>query len=236
MNRSSRLRKNAVPVLFLIPLMAILGCNKGNPADTETGPPSVIGTVTDAKGAPVESVAVHFISHTVPVHAGSSLAKVASKVLIEFDVPARCLVTIILYRMGTGELIDTLTNDTLGSGINTVQYDASFLTNGAYPYKIYFNHVFSSEQHLLLITTDLEQLAMTQPVVRTDKEGRFTLPNSVFGIGLQVVNVVSPTQKDTLQVTNVVDLVAYRAGYQFLTARIAVDPAVFLKKSFTLLK
>jgi hypothetical protein len=206
--------------------VVFLSCHKDNSVEPLpiSGPPALSGTVTDSTGAALDSVAVHFMTHFDKSIAKTGLAKTAVTMTIEFSVESTATVTLVFYRYGTNEVIDTLVDEEMDAGVYTVDVDNATLTNGLYYYKLYLDGRLSMRRNVMLWINDLASFADLDPITYTDRNGKFTMPVSVFGIGERLlVTSTTPDVVDTITITNTIDLVLYKDGYQTFSKQISVD-------------
>jgi hypothetical protein len=236
-------------LLFFLPIMFIisLSCHNDNPVGSKELKPAFYGTVVNASGVAVESVGVHFIPHLNPPLFALSESKTTPVVTIShtnpitsiaFNLPIDGIVTLILYRYGSNDLIDTLLDHVpLAAGTNEVDFDASAMTNGTYYFRIFFNDTLLDERRMLLvafINNDTSIIAHSNPFCSTNHLGQFTLPYSVLGIGLQFINVTSPFPPDTITIVDSIDIVLFKSGYKTFIQGMKIDTAKAFVRSFTL--
>ncbi|MFZ4621061.1 MAG: hypothetical protein ACOYNS_10905 [Bacteroidota bacterium] len=150
---------------------------------SEQSPYYLNGTVTDGKGFPIAGAEIHYMfTLWMPVRSGFRIPmKTMPSTNITFDMPLEGQVSLKIYRLGTRELVSTLIDKVLLAGRYSVTFNAATLTNGFYIYQLITKDTFS-EKLMLLNIDDVSALVKTTPLTRTDAEGKFRLPQSVFGL------------------------------------------------------
>lgn len=225
-----------------------MSCHKDNPVQVDERTPALYGTVINTSGVAVESVGVHFIPHFDKTIFPFSQSK-ASQIItvshtnptttIEFAIPTDGIVTLILYRYGSNDLIDTLLDhEQMLAGVNGIDFDASLLTNGTYYFRLFFNGSLLDERRMLLvafINNDTSIIAHSNPLCSTSHLGQFTVPYSVFGIGLKFIRTIDgPTPVDTITIVDSIDLVLFKPGYKTFIQGMKIDTTKAFVGSFTL--
>ena len=221
-------------ILFFI----FLSCHKDNPVEpVQTVTPAFSGTVTDSSGAVVEGAGVYFITHFDKPLPVSGPRKTTPTTQIRYDIDTTGFVTVVLFRYGTNELIDTLADDSVTAGSYAITIDQVSLTNGLYYYTIYLNHKFYAKHYMMNYIDQALELVDTDPLILTDANGKFTLPIKVFGAGFKLF-VTGGTSDviDTLTITNTIDLVLYESGYQVFTKQITFDTTKSYSGKFVLIE
>jgi hypothetical protein len=214
-----------------------LSCHKDNPVEPPPGPVTFSGTVTDSTGTAVEDVAVHFITHFDKPIPQTSFAKTTVSMRIEYSVDSTATVTLVFYRFGTNEVIDTLVDEELDAGVYTVEVDGSTLTNGLYYFKLFLDGRLSMQRNVMVWINDPAQFADLDPVAYTDRNGKFALPPGIFGVGERLlVTGDTPDVIDTVTITNTIDLILYKDGFQTFSKQIAVDTSAGNSGTFVLLR
>lgn len=239
--------KQPIPFLVIL-LLASLACNKDdNPLQPGGQTPFFFGSVVNANGAAVESVGVHFIPHLDPspftreqANAGDLLvvSETNPTTTIAFDLPADGIVTLILYRYGSNDLIDTLLNhEPMFAGTNEAALNARALTNGIYYYRLFVNDTLHFTGNILLIAffrNDSAAIASVEPLRITNHMGQFTLPYAVFGVGLKFAHMTAASVMDTITVVDSLDLVLYKPGFKVLIQGMKIDTTQTFVGTFTL--
>lgn len=124
-------------IIAIIFICVFLYCcsDKGNPTDSNSESPVLYGKVLDENGNAVDSVGVHYIFDFDPPLSGreSRLAKTCPTTPVYFSLPDSIFhLTLIVYKYGTRELIDTLIHDSDSISNYIFHPDSLKLTNGLY--------------------------------------------------------------------------------------------------------
>lgn len=207
--------------------LTVLSCNKDNNpnAPNNTGP-YLTGTV-DWNGMPLAGAGVHF----KPVFPGSSAGSGHPKALIttvfRYTVPRNGNVSVIVYRLGTNQLMDTLVHRLMAAGVYEVQYVVDKLTNGVYYDRVTLDDSLIARSNLVLIKNDSD-LVHCDPITETNAGGKFTLPTSVFAVGMWVA-MEDPTP---VAISDSVDIIFTRADFGFKKQRIRVDTTLGTQARF----
>lgn len=146
------------------------------------------GTVVDGNNIPIIAAEIHlfFKLHQSGLAKNSVPQNPTPITKIGFDVPKNARTVITLYRLGTREYISTLLDTILHAGRYNRTFEAGGLTNGFYVYQLISGDTFS--EHLLFIQNDdVDVLVRTKPLVMTDLNGKFSLPQSIFGLDEEII-------------------------------------------------
>jgi len=143
-------------------------------------------------------------------------------------------VNIRILRWYTRELIMSVVDTEQNPGIHAVTFDANRLTNGVYIYRISIGDSVA-EGRLLMVHLDQAELVASQPLATSNAEGRFSIPNAVFGFGLPFVRrTPSGEVMDTTFISPAIHMVLHKEGYQTLAQPISIDPSRDLTMNFVL--
>lgn len=211
-------------ILFLLSsLMLISGCDEpvsGNITSgstffqSEYSPYVLNGTVLDENGLPVSGAEIHFMLKlwNSPALLKRTPNKTTPSTYISFGNPISGAVSLRIYRLGTREYITTLLDTNLSSGQFSVYFNSGAYTNGYYIYQLAMNGTVH-EKLMLNHNTDLSILLKSEPLTRSDAEGKFRLPVSVFGLEerMIVTNETSPNAVGIVTVDSIA-IVVHQSG------------------------
>lgn len=150
---------------------------------------ALYGTIVDQNNIPVPNAEVHY---TFGPWQGGKIAKSFSlkntnpSTTISFSVPAEGQTSLRVYRFGTREVIATLIDTILRAGQYSFPFNAQGITNGMYVYKLKTGEQ-SYQNKMSVMNFNYDQLRKTQPLARTDYQGKFILPFKVLGIGEEIL-------------------------------------------------
>jgi hypothetical protein len=177
--------------LFFV-LLSLFGCDE--PAtgpnvqyspgfQSERSPYVIDGTVVDKNGTPVDGAEIHYLftMSTRSFSKAQSLMKSMPTTTIGFGVPKETYVTLRIFRLGTREHIATLVDGVMPAGKHIVSMDFSKITNGMYIYQLNGDGIFS-QRLMVYLNEDLSALTKATPLTKTDRDGKFRLPHSLFGL------------------------------------------------------
>jgi hypothetical protein len=222
-------------ILILFPILAVfifLSCHGDGttgPNSIKTWTPDFFGSVYDNQGLPVANVGVHFIPHFTCGWNQYGLAKTTPTTIIEFALVKPGVVTLVVYRYGTDELIATLVDhQMMDEGMHGVSFDASLQTNGIYYYVLTEDGVVLGSRSMLFLPAPTKayasQLIGTTGVAVTDADGKFNLPHSVFGIGTTYTRTNGDgAPLESFSILDTIDLILIKPGYQLFVQEVVVD-------------
>ena len=217
-------------VIIILCLLPYLSC-RNNPVDGGSFGNTITGKIVDAYGLPIEGVGIHYIFHLDSVSTPSSRAKTLPSTVIRFDIPFDTVISLTLLRYGTRELIMTLLDhEHLQAGYHSVQFDAGHLTNGLYLAHLTIGDAASDR--ILALLTDTAHLVQTTPLTTSDAQGKFSLPISVFGIGVLLNATNFSGGLYTVRLSNTIDLVLYKENYQLLIKTVTIDATKSVSMNF----
>ncbi|MBP6673275.1 MAG: hypothetical protein KA247_09005 [Bacteroidetes bacterium] len=208
-------------IVFLSALFA--ACDNGVSGETMPGPTPfkserspyfLNGTVIDGHGIPIADAEIHsMLKFSQPaMTVFRTPLKTMPSTNITFSMPNEGWATLKVFRLGTRELIATLIDGVLQPGNYVSVFDAGSLTNGFYVYQLITKENFT-ERLMLLQMVDISALVQTKPLTRTDAEGKFRLPQSLFGLDEEIAmtsekgpDVIGKSYVDSLAI------VVYQSG------------------------
>lgn len=232
---------------FFILLLALhsTGCDSGVsggsiPGDaffkSERSPYFLNGTVTDGKGFPLAGAEIHtMLKFSQPSRNQFRIPlKAMPSTSITFSVPIEGSVSLKVFRLGTREHIVTLIEGVLKPGNYSSVFDAASLTNGFYVYQLITKESFT-ERLMLLQMDDLAALVKTKPLTTTDAEGKFRLPQSLFGLDEEIL-MTSEMGPDVLGRSYVdsIAIVVNQSGKRPLIQWMSINKNSTLERTFTL--
>jgi hypothetical protein len=173
-------------------MFIVAGCDDPSSGTTKTYLPGfqsersvyfLEGTVVDRQQRPVSGAAIHFLftQSFINFSKTQSPAKAMPSSTISFGIPADGYVSLRIYRLGTRELVAVMVDSTLRAGRHTISANISPLTNGIYVYQLVAGNIYQ-EHLMMLLNNDLSTLTAATPLTTTNNEGRFRIPQSVFGL------------------------------------------------------
>ncbi len=219
-------------VFFPILLLFItLGCKKDGPVSSESLGPFLYGTVVDAQGNPVDSVAFHYIFTMDPSGLGK-IAKTCPSTPITCTLPQKSYVRLNVYRWFTREYIATLIDDTLDAGMYSFNSSPSTLTNGVYIYSLAINGTVQ-EKTMKILNPDYATLVQTNPLAVSDSAGNFSIPIGVFGLGVPFEqSSIGGDTVITAYISPIITAVLYKSGQQITTKSVAIEASQNMTEQF----
>ncbi len=203
---------------------------------SEFSPYVLNGTVVDALNQPVAGADIHFLCtmKQITLSKIQSSEKATPTTIISFGIPEKGHASLRVYRLGTRELITTLVDTILQAGSFFYRFETSGLTNGLYVYRL-ISGKFFQEHLMLMLNTDLEVLLKTTPLVKTNFQGQFRLPQSVFGFD-EVFTVTSEKGPDVIAKAMIdsIGIVINRSGKSPSVHWIKIDKNKNMEQLFTL--
>jgi len=150
---------------------------------SERSPYVLDGKVVDVNNIPVVGAEIHymFMLHQSSPEKTEAPNRSMVNITISFYIPNDGRASLRIYRLGSRELIATLADTVLQTGIYSRTFDTGSVTNGLYVYQLISEKTFS-ERLLYVQHNDVETLIKTKPLTKTDVDGKFRLPQSLFGL------------------------------------------------------
>ncbi|MFA5832440.1 MAG: hypothetical protein WDA22_03080 [Bacteroidota bacterium] len=150
---------------------------------SERSPYVLDGKVVDVNNIPVVGAEIHymFMLHQSSPEKTEAPNRSMLSITISFSISKDGWTSLRIYRLGSRELIATLTDTVLQAGMYSRTFDAGRVTNGLYVYQLISDKIFE-EKLFYLLHGDMESLLKTRPLAKTDVEGKFRLPQSFFGL------------------------------------------------------
>lgn len=200
---------------------------------SEQNPYTLNGTVVDEFNSPVAAADIHFLFPDF-FYPSLTFQKATPQTTISFSIAEESHVTMTVYRLGTREKIATLIDTVLRAGNYAHSHNTSMLTNGFYIYQI-VSEKFFIQKLMFHSVLDFNALLKTNPVVRTNFEGKFKLPQSVFGFEeeFQFTSEQSPQILYTKTIDSV-GLVMYRQDKKPLIEWIKLNKQGNIERTFIL--
>jgi hypothetical protein len=223
---------------LILPILLALvsfSCNK-TPTSIDGGTTfqNLNGKAVNAGGMPLEGVGIHYIyyldSASVPIALPHSVPTRA----IQFCMPGEAVVSLSLLRYGSREhMLSFLDQELIDGGCFDVTFDGAPLFNG-----LYISHLTIgdsiSENIVAILDTDVNYVIHGIPLTITDARGNFSLPYSVLGIGVQLTGRDASNKTYPLQVSNRIDLILYKEGYQPLVKTLYLNLGQSMNETFRL--
>ena len=198
---------------------------------SEQNPYVLNGTVVDEFNFPIAAADIHFLLPDI-FYSSSVFQKAMPQTVIPFSINEPLHVTMTVHRLGTREKIATLVDTLLLAGNYSSAFNTSSLTTGFYIYQIASEKFFI--QKLMVHTVlDFNELLKTNSVTRTNFNGRFTIPQSVFGIEESIEFLDERNQKYTKTIDSI-GLVIYRHDKKPLIEWIKLNKQSNIEKTFIL--
>ncbi len=237
------MKKTAFYLLAAALLPVCLSCNGSGttgPVVLPSAAPDFFGSVYDSHGMPAQGVAVHYIPHLSGWTGPLAILKTTPVTTISFLLPRDGIVTMTMYRYGSNELIATLIDhQKMFAGMQEVSSDMSRFTNGIYRYIVALDGTMITDRIMLFLPAPdmryINHLEGTTGLTVTGIDGKFSLPHSVFGIGLSFKN--SDENGEIIGITTIsdtIDLVLMQTGHQPFVRQVVVDTSRVYHGTFML--
>lgn len=203
---------------------------------SEQSPYVLNGTVVDEFNHPVAGADIHFLftMNQFTLSKIQSLKKAMPSTMISFGIPAKGQTSLRIYRLGTREFIATVVDTVLESGSFFYRFDTEGLTNGMYVYQLISGKIF--EEHIMfLLNHNLDMVIKTKPLIKTNFQGQFRLPQSIFGFD-EVFTLTSEKGPDVIgkAMIDSIGIVVYRSGKSPLVHWMKIDKNTNTEQTFTL--
>jgi len=216
-------------VILLLAFLA-LNCHKDNPFEGGYEPVAFKGSVVDTAGNPILGVGVHYV-FSMYSKRELQTGNTQPATVIKFTVPDSGYVRVKILRWYSRDSIDTVVDGPYNAGTYTIDISSLKLTNGVYIYQVVTASSFT--ERAFLITYDaVQDLYSKTPLTQSGSDGKFSIPLGVFAINMPVVS----SNSDTTYISNNIQMVLYKEGYQPLTKQISIDLTKDNTQSFILVK
>ena len=210
-----------------------VGC-KDDGTSPPTGPKYLVGHVHDEQGNPVQDVGIHYIFTMDTLSHVQQLDSPPPTITLRYVLSQTSHVNLKILRWYTEELIMTAIDTEQSPGIHSVTFDGTQMTNGVYLYRLSIGDSVT-EGRIVMVYVDLGELVTVRPLVTSNAQGQFSIPNKLFGLGIPFVRT-SPSGEvlDTAYISPAIQMVLHKDGYQTLVQSVVIDPSRDLTTEFVL--
>ncbi len=235
-------------IFFTVTMIAFFsfnGCKDSTTGNTirgsigfqsERSPFGLNGTVIDAFNNPIAGADIHFLftMAQIGLPKTQSPQQAMPSTLIRFSVPQKGHTSVRIYRLGTREFISTLVDTVLQAGSYSITFDAGSVTNGIYVYQLISGEYFE-EKLMTLLNDNLEVLLKTKPLTKTDFQGKFRLPQSIFALDEEFIltNEKSPDAIGKAKIDSI-RIVIYRSDKSPFIEWMKINKYSNMEKTFIL--
>ncbi len=219
-----------IKVCILLLALLALNCHKDNPFEGGYEPVAFKGSVVDTSGNPISGVGVHYLFSTYSKRELNT-SNTQPATIIKFTIPDSGYVRVKILRWYSRDSIDTVVDGPYKAGTYTIDISSLKLTNGVYIYQVVTAYTFT-ERAFLVSYDAIQDLYSKTPLTQSASDGKFSIPLGVFAVNMPVVSANS----DTTYISNNIQMVLYKEGYQTLTKPISIDLTKDNTQTFVLVK
>jgi hypothetical protein len=220
-------------VLCMVSSVVFMSCKDNSVSHQNDEGTMVSGTVVSMQGTALSGVGVHYI-FTITRNTLKKVDDTKPSTVIFYQIPMAGHVTIKLLRWYTRDSVCTPLDTRLESGSYGLSIDELNLTSGLYIVQIITTQK-TTESTIYFQQRDLDLLVKAAPIALTNANGAFSIPKGLFGSGHAIVETnPDGSIKDTITISNQIQLVLNKPGYATVTASIDLNNLPQTSPQYTL--